>query len=577
MSKYTDYMAAVNSEAGAVLDWRIELLSPNLELLATDDEDAAEGVVLLWQPKLGPLNFASDRVSQRSATLNVPISDDRFVPDYVGSLLHPDTGNLVRISAGLYSPTGSQFWTLATLLVFTAKATLEGDLEVQLVDRLRAAHSNMIHGFAFTEGTPVETVVARLLDEVYPTEIFTVAPTGYTMPPGSFDAGANRLELINQMVEGCGHEIVATPTGLITTRPIPPSTGDAGAEQWYYGGDNGIVIDAAERTWTIHSPQGWKVEGGSLQDTSTGISLIVYDQDPTSQGYFGTSGEVTLGQSRYPFARTANQAAVAGYAQLRRNGTGPLIVEFDTIPNPAMAEGDQVYVEIPRLRIAHTCRVIGFDLPVQVDGLMHVIARAVFDPQLNYQPPIDRNEGCLTGFSDSFDRPNENLENVPEGSGSPNWTEIGNSWGVEGNAAVQRYNGDWSLAFPNTPMCSTNHYAEVEVVQIPSGRFLGPAIRGSGAFDGYFAVADSAGVVSLEMWLDKRKVATLGSHNSGGPVTSKRLRVEAIGRTITVKLGSETIITATDDRRTGSYVGMVALGGTRPNMPTVGEFVAGNA
>lgn len=578
MSKYTDYQAVVDTERGPVLDWRIELWSPANVLLATDAQVPADSPVIHWGATLQPMAFANDRVSQRSAELTVVVDDQLLVPDAVGSLLHPDSGNLVRISAGLWSPTGSQFWTLATLLVHDVEARYEGGatvLEVQLVDRTRPLDSSMVHGFSFTAGQPVESVVARILGEVYPTELFTVSPTGYTMPLGTFPSGSSRQELVTQMLEGCGHELVADAQGQIITRPIPPSTGDDRAERWVYG-EGGIPITSAVRSWTIHTPQGWQVEGGSFADSTNGIEIVVWDQDPISQGYFAGEGETTIGTSRLPFVRTTGQAAVAGYAQLRRNGLGPVMVSFESVPNPAMAEGDLIQLNLPELRVNHLCRVIAFELPIHVESHMRVVARGVWDPQLGYNPPLDRNEGCLLSYTDGFDRPDQNLEDIPVGGGSPDWTEIGYSWGVVGNHAEQRYNGGWSLAIINTPLCSADAFCQIDVGKIPAGKFLGPCIRSSGAFDGYVAMADSSGNVSLQVWLNGARSQTLASHATGSSLEGKTLRIEAEGSTLRVLVGSETVITTTNDKRTGSYVGMVALGGqTGTTAPTVDQIEVG--
>lgn len=580
MTRFTDYTEAIAS-GGAVFHWRHELVSSDGQLLATTDPDPPDETIS-WGAEAQPLGYSSVTVSQRTMSLSVPVTDPSLVPDGPSSILHPDAGSRVRVAAGVENGGVTVWWDIATMEI----AEVDGldhlgvaVLTLGLVDTLDPARSNLTSHFSFEDGETVEAVAGRLLAQVIPEERFSLTPTGYTMPSGSLSPPANRWEAINSMLEGCGHELSAEPNGLVISRPIPDSGIDVAAERWEYGGPNGISVQDVRRLWRPRVPRAWELQGGAAQSISAEATVVVYDTDPTSEGFFrGDEVAATVESSRYPYARTVNQLIEAGYAQLRRHGIGPAIVEFKTIPNPAIQPGDLIDFESERLKLSGTFRVLSFSLPIQVDGLMTVEARQTYDPALNYEPPLDKPEGCLVSYSDSFNGANRNLEDTDIQAGSLDWSEIGRSWGIVSEKVVQRADNRWCFGFVNTPLCASDQYAEIEIDYIPSGRFAGPMVRSTGTtIDGYAALIDSSGRLSLEMWLNGSRSAQLGQHNSGSSPAGRTIRLRAIGSAIEVLLNSTVVITAIDDRRTGPHVGMLALGGTLANPLRCDNFAAGPA
>lgn len=578
MTRFSEYKDAA-ADGAIELPWRHDLVDSSGSLLATTDEDAVVDGVMHWGAEVQPLSFASNRVSQRSADMTLPVTNQDLVPSWIGSLIHPESGNRVRLNAGFVGPNGQPIYhEQGTLLPDKVTGTSsEGvaTLDVDLVDTLRPIRTKLTSAVSFTRGEPVENVVRALTEDVIPD--ITVVPTGFVMPSGLIPQGADRWTAINAMLEGCGHELVSGELGSVYTRPIPATTGSNDAERWFYG-DNGLPVMSWERSWSASVIQGWEVQGGSLQSTSAAVNIVVFDTDPTSEGYFKGDGSFNIGKSSYPWVEQTPQAAAAGYGQLRRHGIGPMIVQFTCSPNPAMREGDLMELVHEELRIAGTFRVLSYRLPLQVDGLMTVRARHVYDPAVGFDELINPDAVCKISATDTFDRPDQNLENAgdPIGSlpGSPDWTEIGHSWGVINGRAIQRAFGQWSLAFCNTPMCSSNQQTTIDIHQVPAGRRIGPVVRASGQMDGYAALIDHNGRISLEMWFAGRSEQVLGSHSSDSSPAGKSLSISAIGSLITVKLGSETVLTANDTRRTGSHTGMLGYGGQQSNAPGVDRFIA---
>lgn len=576
MSRFADYQDELAAGRG-VATWTIELWSRGGELLATTAA-AVAGDAIVWAPTPGSLRLGAGLLSSRTASLFVPASDSRLIPTRVGSYLHPDSRNRVRFTAGLVKADGTVAeWPLGTMLVESVDITDNGGhvgLQVALVDPIDPVRSKLEHSFAYDSGEPVADVVDRLLALALEAGEYQVADTGeFTVPPGLLTPGADLLGTITELLTGVGQELVADPYGLVLSRDILPTADDPTGLRWAYG-SSGIPIEDPKRTIRSRTPMGWKVEGGSFMAGSIQASVVVVDTDPNSEGYWRPdAGHRHFETSRLPLVGSMRQAVVAGYGQLRLHGTGPGIVEFTTVANPAMREGDLLDLGVERLESSGTYRVIGFQMPLGAER-MTVRARGVWDPEANFALPFDPGEGGVAAFHDTFDRADQNLENISGQPGSDDWTEVGWSWGVVGNQAIQRYDQGWSLAYPNTPMEGADYRVRARVAKIPAGRFLGVGGRfaGGGQISGYYAVADSAGRITIQMWSQGQLHATLGSYDNGGSIEGKDLALELEGATLRAEIAGVTVITATDSRLQGSFAGMLAYGGPTGNAPAVDEF-----
>lgn len=574
MSRYTEFTDLATADGMVVLDWRHRLVDPSGAIVAsTDETDGA----LVWGAQLRPLVYDRRGASNRLSTLVVPAADQSLVPDAAG-WLHPDSGYRIVIEAGLVVDGVANYQVQATMLpeVVTADDTGVIDLTVETVDTSRPVRSELETGFRFDDGETVSAVVDRLLGQVLDEGAYEVAGTTHTTPSGSIGAGQKRDQFVNELLIGIGHELTTTPDGLVITRPIPPSADDPGAEVWRYGQSDGIPVDKAARRWTVKTPQAWRVEGGSFQDPGPAITFTVYDTDPSSAGYFDGVKPAQIKTTRAPFITNLAQAAEAGYGQLRINGVGPMEIDIYSVPNPGVRVGDIVELERPDLNASGRFRIVDYSLPMQNESQMRLSLRKVYDPALNFIPPNPGNESCVASHTDDFNRADENLENLPPGSpGSPDWEEIGWSWAIVNATAMQRFHDGWSLAVRKAPLCAYNQYAEFDVSAIPSGRYVGPCVRsGAKTINGYMFLASSSGRLTLERWINGRRAATLASVDYGSVVGST-MRIEAEGRTIRGKVNGTTIVDATDDKATGTFVGMLGYGGHQPHGPAVTNFDAG--
>lgn len=567
MSRFTDYESAF--DAGLELWRRYDLVTPDGVVLASTNPTGGE---LEWGASLDPLDWTAGGLSQRTSTLKVSGNISELVPSGPDSVLHPEEQNAVRI----YATVNGTDVLLSTLAVKTADVVSVSDvveMTLELVSRSDPLDSEFENRLQYAEGTPIHSLVAEIMGQVMGPVPFSVTETPWVMPVGEFDAGDSRFDKVTKLLTAAGHELADDEEGRIFTRPILPS-GDADGERWVYGED-GYPIGAAREVLSNQVPEGVRVVGGSFQNPDRGPLVIVFDTDPTSAGNHVGGGASRIEELKLPMVLSEAQAVDVGYARLRLKGSGPQQVLITVLPNPMLREGDLVDLDYPPLNASGRFRVIGYTLPMEVDAPMRILLRKIFEPRVHYRGSgSDATAGQQV--SDDFNRPYENLENLPPPGepGSPNWTEFGWSWAVVGERAIQRYNGGWSFARYNTPLTSSGHWAEV--VAFPkSGHEIGPMIRSESQYNGYSALASINGQVRLVSWSSQHDQTTIATFNYGSDLTGQTVRLEGDQDTLTVYVNGSPIGSTTDNRHHGTYVGMVAYGGSGGSTPAADDFSGG--
>lgn len=569
-SRFENYTWQVGTSRVA---WAYELIGPDGTLLATTDDDDARGSdVVKWGAVADPLQFSPLGVSVREAALSFPLSDTSMIPRSRASLLHPEAGNRARMSAGLLTQHGYVWWPQATMRIDETELSSASGVSLELLDASAILRAELTQAFLFTAGEAVEDVVARLIDLVADSStVYDLAPTGFTTPEGSIPAGDSIIDLIDELLGGCGHELTADHNGVLVSREIPPSTADP-QNTWRYGQPDGLPVDDVRRVWTQLEPQGWTVEGGAIDGAEPSVSVTAWDTDPASAGYFsGTGQSVNVPTTSYRFVITQTQARKAAYALLRRNGSGPGIVTIDAPPNPAMRPGDVIDLQVDDLGIDGLFIVRGFSLPMEAGaGQMTIEARALWDPEIDFRAVADPQPGFVISASDDFNRADEDLQ-------YGNWIELGWSWGLVGEAAIQRNQWYWSMALWNTALQSSNHSSTVRITKVPSGSPVGPVVRSDGQFNGYAALVDTDGEISLQSWVGGKVDEQLGSYSLNASAVDRDLTLKAIGQALSVEVDGNEVLSVTDERHLGVYVGMLAFGGPASDAPTVDEWSAAEA
>lgn len=578
MSRLSDYQDAVAAGGFTLAPRRIELTNYDGVVLATNRSDLVTDEVIHWKVTPSELTFTPGSVSQRSLTLDVVGDDERLIP-FPGSALHPDSQNRVRFYAGIILADGTEVSrAMATMLVDDADVEdSHGVVEIQvnLVDLLHPVRSDLEHSFDLVGGELVSSAVGRLLAQVLPDGSYLVEGSGYTIPGNStLTPGTARMSTVTQLLMGCGQELVTSEEGLVYVREILSSDDDPNMERWLYG-PGGIPVERIKRSFGSRTAEAWKIEGGNFTSGNAGQTIVVYDRDERSEGFWSpTATHRHIGSTRLPWVGGVRQAAVAAYAQIRANSSGPGVAVLVVPPNPFIKEGDLLELTSERLREAGLYRVTGFKYP---DGaaLMEVTVRRVFNPALDYEFPLDRGEGCLLAATDPFERGSAAIDQ-PDASAGLDWVSFGRGWRTQDGRA-QQFEYGWAGAVLNTPMCSLDHSASFYISLAPAGTAVGVLVRSSGEWDGYSATIDGNGVIRLEVWLAGRVVATLAEVATEGSSQDKVLALTAVGSALSVEYGSDVVISTNDDRRNGNHVGLVGKNPDGYTPPQVGYFNASEA
>lgn len=574
-SRFTVYSSEA-LQGGARLIWEVDLLSPSGEVLASTRGDAGPGVIE-WGCSPEPVTNEGSRVSQRTSSLTVQSEDQRLIPS-LGGPLHPDSQNRVQFLAGVLRSSGERvLWEQATMLIDEVAGTLERGVvtwQLALVDTAHPVRSNLENSVTWGPGTSFADLVRRLVGQVMAEGTYLISEIPFTSSGGFLNPGTARDQVVIEMLESCGQELVTSAAGLVYSREIPSSDDDPNLERWAYGdGQDALPYETLERHWVSRAGQAWKVQAGSAQTSTTvAPTLIVYDTDPRSEGFWRPDASHRhIETTTLNFVESVRQAAEAGYGKLRQHSPGPGIVTMTCAPNPAMREGDLVELVSAEIAIDGLFRVIGYDLPMVPDQLMTVTLRGVFNPALTYEPPFDREEGCLVSIDDDFARPDGPLVVPADGE----WGSVGGTWQIIGNRAVATTLNRWSFAFYRVPLCALDQQVEFVIGKSSGWHQMGPVVRSSGEFDGYMALVNGFGEISLQVWVAGKHSASLGYHNAGASLDGKTITLAASGTGLSVKIDSEEVISCTCDRRQGSFVGMIGHGGAGGSWPEVESFTAG--
>lgn len=566
---------------GLTWNWLYELISPEGEVLASNRPESPS--VIEWPAEVSGYSLARNRQAPRVASLRGLGHRPELLPTGPASLLHPEALSSVRISIGLGPESSRQWYEVATLLNVDARLVANSGTKVVDLDlRSRSARLDVEVDarIPYAEGDLVTDVLQQIIAPAMDPFPFTIAASEYTLPIGGVEVGRNRGEIAARMLRAIGHEMIDDSSGRISTRPVPTAD-DGPGERWVYG-TNGILVSGAERLRSLKTPQGVRVQGGSLQDRLLVVDSTVFDTDEASEGYYDGSRPPVTENLSIPLIRSTEQAIHAGYAYLRQVGRGPEQLVVTAVPNPLIQQGDLVQLDYPDSNSNGVYRVL--DIPAfdpQLGGPQRLLLRKVFDPQRNFTwSPPNEPTGDVA-ISDDFNRPDENLEDLPPGSpGSPNWTELGWSWWIINQQARQWYGGGggtysgWSFARYNTALSSSDHEVGVDVFPTP-GRPCGPQMRSNGEFNGYSALAYTTGQIRIVEWNNGNQ-HTLAEFNVGSDPSGQRLVLRGSGETLTAFLDGTEIGSTTDDTWHGTYVGMQGYGGSGDAAPRCDNFTGAN-
>lgn len=576
MSRFTDYQAVVDV-GGGYLTWLVQLIditgASHVVRWSNQDFEIGDGsVVKEWQPQIDALSLQVTGVSQRTLTMRFAVAPEDYplIPHASTDPLHPSSEWKVRFWAAYTKeiPTGSEpFAMVCTMLPDEVTVTDDGgggalQIEVDLIDMMRPLRSDFTAPYSWDVGEAADVagaIMRQVMGDTGAGPAFLLNAVGQSVAAGNAGPGDSRLSVVSQLLQAVGQELWVDPQGVISNREIPDSICGTG-EHWRYGQADGIPWQKASKLTVPNTPVGVRIEAGNYEAWEPPIIWTVYDLDATSEGYWQGSANA-FPVLRNPYIQNLATAQIAGYARLRRIGTGPGVVKFTCLPNPAMLENDDIELLAPNLGINGLYRVMGMDLPLMPNNRMEVTCRASWNPRQGV--PFVNDPGAASIFD---------LSAVFTGSGAlpPEWSVPKGSWAQLGLSAYGT--GGDNLAIYNDVLAGSDQQATAFIGNITN--HVGVVIRSDGSASGIVGMLYPNGNAQIELWQNGVPVKTLatGTYTVGASVTE----VVASGNTVSLIVNGSTVASVTDGatQTGGTLVGMFAAGTAAGSGPGISSFSA---
>lgn len=347
----------------------------------------------------GTINIDETQQVRRTLSPNVVIQSegleyDDLVPTNGNSLLHPASGNELRIFRGfVYNDGTNEMVPLGVfrLTVPEVKDTPDGiEIDVYGLDR-----SSVISKKGYQEpwpiaaGTPVSEAIYNLINDKMPGLTYNMVECNVPVPATTFGgkssssgdpfADAMKLGAID------GLELLFGATGEVVLRPVSnPATSPS--VYTFSEGDSSLLTEV-DRTFDETTTYNGVI---LTCDSGAGppVQVQVWDNDPTSPTYYlGPWGKVPYpmtsslipypGQSSSDAMAQALTMAQAQFLLVCRSLDEP---SFYSIPNPLVWDGDVVTIERARIGVSANYACAQLAMPIDAKTTMQFTGRPQQQP-----------------------------------------------------------------------------------------------------------------------------------------------------------------------------------------------------
>lgn len=222
-----------------------------------------------------------------------------------------------------------------------------GALRLTGLDRMQGViearfEAPLIFGEASTYGSVIEMIVS----EVYPWVVIEWDDLAGDDPIGRTVVGEeDRYALLLDLVTSLGKVAYFDYRGVLRIETPPDPT----VPVWEVSaGRNGVLVSLA-RSLSREGVYNAVVAVGEALDDTPPVRGVAYDLDPESPTYWnGEFGKVPRFYSS-PLLTTTGQATAAAESLLAQSTGLPYLVDFTSVPNPAIEPLDVVRVTYPRV------------------------------------------------------------------------------------------------------------------------------------------------------------------------------------------------------------------------------------
>lgn len=245
-------------------------------------------------------------------------------------------GDVERAPLGIYRITMvEQSDAPAGALRITGSDRMQGVIEARLLAPVQYAAT-----------TPVGTVVANLVGEVYPSVVIQWDDATNLQQLGrAAVAEEDRYGFLNELVTSLGKVWFFDYRGILVIRTPPAATT---APVWTVdAGADGVLVSASRALNRENVFNAVVAVGEALDDAAPPYG-VAYDMNPASVTYWlGPFGKVPRPPYSSPLITTNAQAAAAASKILAESLGLPYSVDFTAVANPALEPLDVVEVVYP--------------------------------------------------------------------------------------------------------------------------------------------------------------------------------------------------------------------------------------
>lgn len=308
---------------------------------------------------------------------------DRLVPQQAGDLLHPLTGNELRIFSGFRFSDGTQEVTSCGVYRMTKpKVTDTGDkVEITITGNDRSSEverRSWIDPYPITGSPNLATVIHDAMDNRMPGLIYNLAPTDYTVPDVTFGtqgaaATTGPMTDLIGLATAAGMELFFDGDGILVMRPVPDPTASTIVLTFAEGAD--CTLTEIDLTLDESRTYNGAIVVGSGGGTAAPVRVEVWVTDPGSP-----LNPATFGYKPYnyasPFITTVAQATAVAQALLQLHLTAFDDTAFVASQNAALTCGDSIGLVRSRIGISDSYTTSQIQMSASVGTGMTVTNRA---------------------------------------------------------------------------------------------------------------------------------------------------------------------------------------------------------
>ena len=307
---------------------------------------------------------------------------DDLVPLTETSLLHPLSGNELRIFKGFQYADGSSEYAPCGVYRMSKPAITDDGTEIEIVIN-GSDRSYEVNRRQWTAPYPISTfpktdaAVLAILQLVMPGLTYNLTPSTYTVPSmtlGSISGGGGSGPFADciSLETAASQELFFDAVGVVVGRVVPDPTTSPLTISFLEGAN--CVVSEAQRVFDETQTFNGVQVTGSGAGVVFPVQETVWVTDPTSPLFPAVFGYVPFFYTS-ALVTTGPQATACATALLQKLLTAYDDVSFTAVPNAALTCGDVIALQRQRIGISDTFCISSISFSSDVKQPMQVTCR----------------------------------------------------------------------------------------------------------------------------------------------------------------------------------------------------------